>query len=217
MLKIISNAVTAMRGLIGSRLFWSVLVISPPALAGMDYHGFHIDDHLLSDEQKARFSSLDAPSLDRQLDIVESVGLAPDILNFFRGITIFVDPALRGNPGYFSVRDGQAIISVQPIVFAENKPILLHELLHAYHYGVLSMRNQTILDAYDAAKHGNFYPAPFQNSHFLSNEKEFFAISGTIYLFGKIQQPPFDCAILANTAPDYLAFLGKTFGQHPCR
>jgi len=183
----------------------------------MAYHGFHIDDHLLSDQQKADFSSKDAPSLDRQLDIVESVGLAPDVLNFFKGITIYVDPELRGNPGYFSVRDGTAIVSVQPLVFPDNKPILLHELLHAYHYGVLSMSNPTIRDAYGAPRRGNAYPAAFQNSHFLSNEKEFFAISGTIYLFGNIQQPPFNCEILAKTAPGYLEFLGKTFGEHPCK
>jgi hypothetical protein len=41
-------------------------------------------------------------------------------------------------------------------------------------------------------------------------------VTSTIYLFGRIQQPPFDCRILSTTAPAYLAFLEKTFGRHEC-
>jgi hypothetical protein len=32
------------------------------------------------------------------------------------------------------------------------KPILLHELLHAYHFNILSLRNPAILKAYDSAR-----------------------------------------------------------------
>jgi hypothetical protein len=61
------------------------------------------------------------------------------------------------------------------------------------------------------------YPEKFQGAHFLENPKEYFAVMGTIYLFGRIQQPPFDCAVLVKTDPDYLAFMAKEFGPHTCQ
>jgi hypothetical protein len=191
-------------------------MISPTAMAGMSYHGFYIDDHLLNSEQRDSFSSLASNSVIRQLNIVESVGLSPEILEFFKGIKILVDPDLQGNPGFFSVHDGKGIVRVQPIVFAENRPILLHELLHAYHYYVITLKNPVILNAYDSARYANFYPLEFKKTHFLSNEKEFFAVTSTIYLFGKIQQPPFNCEILAKNFTQYLEFLENTFGLHRC-
>ncbi|HEV7816714.1 MAG TPA: hypothetical protein VGP06_16640 [Janthinobacterium sp.] len=203
-------------GSIRALLLSALFLASPLAMAQVEYHGFHIDDHLLDSAQKADFSPAAVDSVIEQLHIVESVGLPPELLDFFKGTRILVDPALRGNPGYFSVRDGEGAVRIQPIVFPANKPILLHELLHAYHYAVLSMKNPAILKAYDAASRSGVYPAQFQKAHFLSNDREFFAVTGTIYLFGKIQQPPFNCAILSTSDPDYLAFLENTFGRHEC-
>jgi hypothetical protein len=201
------------RALLLSMLF----LVAPPAMADIEYHGFAIDDHLLDDGQKARFASQPAASVIEQLNIVEAAGLPPDILAFFKKTNILVDPAVRGNPGLFSIRDGAGAVRIQPIVFPANKPILLHELLHAYHFYILSLKNPAIVDAFDAASRDGTYPAQFQKAHFLQNEKEYFAVTSTIYLFGNIQQPPFNCAILSKTDPAYLAFLEKTFGRHECR
>jgi hypothetical protein len=61
------------------------------------------------------------------------------------------------------------------------------------------------------------YPLRFQQRpNFLSNEKEFFAVTGTIYLFGKIQQVPFTCETMSKSDPAYMAFLESTFGHHEC-
>lgn len=193
-----------------------LLFVSPLAMADIDYHGFHIDDRLLDGGQKENFAGQPAASVIEQLNIVEAAGLPPAILDFFKQTKIVVDPAVRGNPGLFYIRDGVGAVRIQPIVFAANKPIMLHELLHAYHFYVLSLRNPAIVDAFDAASRSGVYPAQFQRAHFLQNEKEFFAVTSTIYLFGKIQQPPFNCETLSKTAPAYLSFLERTFGRHEC-
>lgn len=194
-----------------------LFLLSPVAMAELAYHGFHVDDHLLDDGQKAVFSALASASVTEQLHIVEALDLPPELLDFFKKTKIMVDPALRGSPATFVVYDGKGAIHIQAIVFPANKPILLHELLHAYHYAVLSLNNRAILNAYDVASHAGVYPAQFQHAHFLSNDKEFFAVTGSIYLFGNIEQPPFNCAIVSTSDPAYLAFLEKIFGHHPCK
>lgn len=179
------------------------------AVAG-DYHGFQIDEHarqLAPDELN---------SLTAQLDVVEAVGLPPAVLDVLKQTPIVVDPELRGQPGIFAVRRDQGAVYVRPIVFEANKPILLHELLHAYHFRVLRMDRPEIEQAYRAVKASNAFPARFQSAHFLENAKEFFAVTGTIYLFGNIQQPPFSCATLAKLPADYLDFLAARFGPHVC-
>lgn len=202
-----------------SRIFLmlSLLLAAPAAFADMEYHGFTIDDHLLDDAQKASFAAQPAASMIEQLNIVEAAGLPPAILDFFKKTKIVVDPSIRGNPGLFSERGGEGAVRIQPIVFPVNRPIILHELLHAYHFHILSLKNPAIRDAYDAASRAGIYPAKFQQAHFLQNAKEYFAVTSTIYLFGEIQQPPFNCATLAKNDPAYLAFLEKTFGHHECR
>ena len=200
-----------------ARLLMTLCLLSPLALAQTDFHGFHVDQRLLDTAQKASYAGMPAASLLGQLGIVESVGLLPEQLAFFKQVNILVDPALRGNPGVFSVRDGEGVVGVQPVAFPDNKPILLHEFMHAYHFSVLKLNNAAILDGYAAAKRAGVYPAAFQSAHFLANAKEYFAVTSTIYLFGKIQQPPFNCEVLAKNDPTYLAFLEKTFGHHDCR
>jgi hypothetical protein len=194
----------------------SLLLAAPFAFADMEYHGFRIDDHLLDSAEKASFAGQPAASVIEQLNIVEAAGLPPAILDFFKKTRIVIDPSIRGNPGVFSERDGEGAIRIQPIVFPANRPIMLHEHLQAYHFNVLSLKNPAIRDAYDAASRAGAYPAKFQRAHFLQNAKEYFAVTSTIYLFGDIQQPPFNCAILAKNDPAYLAFLEKTFGHHDC-
>ena len=197
-------------------LGFCLCVAAGSAMADMDYQGFHVDEQLLGSEQQSAFASADAPSVSRQFDIVDGVGLPPDVLSFLKSVKIVVDPALRGNPGVFSVESGQGMVRIQPIVFEADKPILLHELLHAYHYAVLSLKNPAIRSAYALAKDGNVYPAAYQRAHFLENEKEFFAVTGTIYLYKNIHQPPFNCTLISSSDPAYLAFLEHTFGKHEC-
>lgn len=190
-----------------------LLTVSPLALADIDYHGFHIDDHLLGVADRDAFTR----SIIGQLDIVERANLPPAMLAFFRQTRIEVDPSIKGNPGVFRVDQGAGAVFVRPEPFPDNKPILLHEMLHAFHFGVLTMRSQPILDGFAAASAAGVYPPAFHRAHFLENAKEYFAVTGTIYLVGEIQQPPFNCAGLAKSDARYIAFLAATFGPHDCK
>lgn len=183
---------------------------TPTLSESTEYHGFRVDDHLLSAQQKAVF----LPSFIKQLTIVESVGLPVEALDFFREIPIVVDPTLREMPGQYT---GTGIVRVQPVPMAGNKPILLHELLHAYHQKIVSLQNQDVIRAYQKEKQPGVFPANFQSAHFLENNREYFAVTASIFLFGDIQQPPFNCAIVAKNDPEYLAFLAGLFGPHPCK
>jgi hypothetical protein len=176
-----------------------------------EYRGFQIDESAQPGGLPPRVMA----SLQEQLDIVEAVGLPAPVLGALKQTKILVDPDLRGNPGVFSVQGGEGAVRVRPVVFPANKPILLHELLHAYHFSVLSMRNREVVQGYQYAREHKLFPQ-YQAAHFLENPKEYFAVTGTLYLFGDIQQPPFSCAALANLGPDYLAFLAAQFGPREC-
>lgn len=196
-------------------LLATLLVLSPAAMAGFEHHGFTIDDSLLNSEQKASFAAGGAASLAEQLTIVESVGLPADMLDFFKKTRVVINPAFRGNAGKFSVQNGEGLVTVPLSAHPANKPVLLHEFLHAYHFRI--GRTPAIKGAFDAASGAGVYPAEYRRAHFLENPGEFFAVTGTIYLFGQIQQPPFNCQTLAKNDTDYLAFLEKTFGRHECK
>ena len=176
-----------------------------------EYNGFKID------ESRAHLSRAAQASLFKQIDIIESAALPPAVLDAMKQTPIVVDPDLRGNPGIFAVQRGVASVYVQPIEFPPNKPILLHEFLHAYHFQVLHLDRPEIQEEFRLVKDSSLFPARFQSSHFLENAKEFFAVTGTLYLFGNIQQPPFDCTTLARLRPQYLNFLKSQFGPPRCR
>lgn len=179
------------------------------AAAVIELHGFHVDTHQTSPSQLGAV----LPSLGDQLAIVESVGLPPRVLAFMRSVPLVIDPALSGNPGFYK----KGVVLIQPIVFPKDKPILLHELLHAYHLQTLPLPTPEIRSAYDDAIRTDMYPVSFRSAHFLENPREYFAVIGTIYLFGKIQQPPYDCKIPAARQPQFLAFLAAQFGPHDCK
>jgi hypothetical protein len=191
-------------------VFIVTFAISAAALAA-DSHGFRVLDprNALTAEAQA--------SLDEQLQIVESVGLPPAVLDTLRQTPIVIAPNLQGQPGIFSVRDGEGVVLVRPVQFPANKPILLHELLHAYDFKTFHMADPKVAETYRRVKDSGLFPAQFQSSHFLANAKEFFAVTGTLYLFGDIQQPPFSCASLAKLGQDYLDFLAQQFGPHTCK
>jgi hypothetical protein len=189
----------------------ALMVLAASHALAAEYNGFKIDD------SKAGLSSEARESLFKQLDIIESAALPPAVLDAMKQTPVVVDPDLRGNPGIFAVRDGVAAVHIQPIEFPLNKPILLHEFLHAYHFRVIHLDRPEIQEEFQLVKHSNLFPARFQSSHFLENAKEFFAVTGTLYLFGNIQQPPFDCTALSRLRPQYLKFLDSQFGPTRCR
>jgi hypothetical protein len=87
--------------------------------------------------------------------------------------------------------------------------------LHFYHAHVfpLGIEDPTILFHYKAAK------SIYQNAdgYALRNEEEFFAVTASIFLYGKDTYEPFTRAQLKEKQPDYYNYLVWLFGFDPDR
>jgi hypothetical protein len=146
-------------------------------------------------------------SVKHQIDIVADCGAKPEILASFRSHLITLNPKIAGDNGKFS-EDGVEIGSAPE---TPENPILLHELLHAYHPLVMPMgvQNPDILLYYNRARDNQLYPV---NEYLLTNQKEFFAVTASLYLWGHVSREPFARDKLKAQQPIYYAWLGRCFG-----
>jgi len=92
------------------------------------------------------------------------------------------------------------------------RPVVLHELLHAYHYRVMpqGFEDRAIKFYYEHAKDQHFYPA---DSYLLSNQKEFFAVTASVFLYG--EDLKLTRAYIKEKQPDYYSHLVWLFGFDP--
>jgi hypothetical protein len=189
----------------------ALAVIAAPVFAADDttngtltYRGFTVE---MSAVQNAwNLAAIDS-SVKHQIDIVADCGAKPEILAFFRSRLITLDPKIFGDGGRFN-ENGVAISSSPE---SPEKPILLHEFLHAYHAQVMPMgvQNPDILLYYNRARNYQLYPA---NEYLLTNQKEFFAVTASLYLWGHVSREPFTRDKLKAQQPIYYAWLGRQFG-----
>lgn len=196
-----------MRVLLATVLLWVGLLVLPCQAQAeyMSYKGYLIDTSGWS-------GGLEGDAMARlrgQIDIVEQVGLPASVVVFFKSRPLVLDHSLR-QPG----EDMNGRLVINPMLVDNIHPVALHEYLHALHFERLGLRNPEIRAAYGRAMSQGFYPGKYRNAHFLENEKEYFAVLGTIYLFGNIQQPPFNCQISKERDPAFIAFLAGVFGVH---
>jgi hypothetical protein len=203
------------------RLFFlcAALVTTVPAGAQTDpFRGFIIDMSRLTPEQKQSLT----PSYQQQIKIIEDANLPKEMLEFFKTVPTIIDPALSkgGKSAVYrrSKKDpkGHVVVDTTPIDPA--KPVLLHEMLHAYDSSFWDFNHPVVLAQYKKAIDHRLYSAKAEKSHFLENPREYFAIAGTIYLVGTIKQEPYDCKIIAAKQTELVEFLERTFGPKPhCR
>jgi len=168
------------------------------------YRGFTLD--VSAATKFSNFSDIET-SLERQIDIVADSGVRPEIIEFFKSQRITVVPGLeseKGQPGLFEPRRG-VLIAAMP---KQREPVLLHELLHAFQANRLGDNNPEISTYYERARANHFYD---QHSHMMQNVKEYFAVSGSLYLVGRLDQPPYYRERLKQQ-PNYYAWLGQQFG-----
>jgi hypothetical protein len=109
------------------------------------------------------------------------------------------------------------VIMVRPIMLTasskeKNRPVMLHELLHAYHNLVMPQgyRNAGILMHYNAAKAGKLYPA---GAYLLTNVREFFAVTASVFLHG--DDGAITRVMIKEKQPDYYHYLVWLFGFDP--
>ncbi|MBE7496395.1 MAG: hypothetical protein HS117_15745 [Verrucomicrobiaceae bacterium] len=183
--------------------------LAPGGMRGAElaYHGFTVNTDAI--EGTANRDSVIA-AVKRQIDIVETVGLADEIVAFFRTVPVRMLADTDGTPGVYSARMNR--VALKGVELAATKPILLHELLHAYH-------DQKMPDGGNNAQVKKFYELALtryrmkKSEYFLTNEKEFFAVTASIFLFGPIKRAPFDRATIQSTQPNYWLYLEGLFGK----
>jgi hypothetical protein len=200
-----------------------------------------------------------AGALRHQIDIVESVGLSPHVLQFFHSIPIVADEAacldtppildLPGrplacygpsapdhvkspqrkpreatvwdrekvqwtNPDPVDLAEDTArgVVMLRPPMLDLQQPVMLHELLHAYHARMMprGVQNPSILLYYKVAKSQHLYP---DDAYLLTNEKEFFAVTASVFLYGK--DGPITRLGIKEKQPDYFKYLVWLFGFDP--
>jgi hypothetical protein len=167
------------------------------------YHGWQVD---LTNAKGAESDQKMVAAVKRQLDIVERAGLKPQVLEFMRTIKIWANPAnAKFGPGHYGSATG---VDLRVKLLEADKPIILHELLHAYHDRLVpeGFKNPDIRRFFENGK--ALWPA---DSYMLSNNREFFAMTASVYLFGDIDRPPFSRAELRSKQPQYYRWLAALF------
>ena len=170
------------------------------------YRGFTVD---MSGAANAPNGPALESSLKHQIDITADCGASAATMAFFRSQEIFVVPGQGDGGGHFSANSKG--VSVDPAVEAPEKPVVLHELLHAYHYRVLpnAFENADVLRFYQRARDNALYP---EDSYVMKNVREFFAVTASLYLWGNVDRPPHSRANLHDKQPVYYKWLGDLFG-----
>lgn len=179
----------------------------------MEIHGFKVEYDKVGIDALQRMQ----PLLEQQMEIVEQSGVPPTVLAFFKSVPVVIVKELDTGFGHARVDEGgRQIVELKAASLPRDRPILLHELLHAYH-GVKLGPTPMIRDSYQQALKSGVYKR-YAGAHFLENPREYFAVIGSIFLYGKkIDQPPFDCELPAKYQPQFIAFLAEQFGAHPCK
>ncbi|MBU6299875.1 MAG: hypothetical protein KJS68_16695 [Alphaproteobacteria bacterium] len=183
-----------------------------PAFAdenALNYRGFTVNTSIIGGADN---TAAVLESLRHQIDIVADCGMKPDILTFFRNRHITLRHIKGDEPGCFAVGKG-VMIDAEPQ--STEKPILLHEFLHAYHFLAMpeGIENPDVLHYYRIAKNDHLYRMEKPGDlYLLKNPKEFFAVTGSCYLWGTVDRQPYTRERLKEKQPYYTAWLGRLFG-----
>ena len=146
-----------------------------------------------------------------QIDIVYEVGLSEEVLTFFQSVPFeLVPPGSLKSPGRYGGKLRGLQVSAM-LTAVGHKPVLLHELMHAYHDQRIEsgFRNPDILKYFERAQGLTAY-AP--RSHMMENAGEFFACAATTYLYGVTAQEPFQREKVKKNQPEFFAYLQRLFG-----
>jgi hypothetical protein len=192
-------------GALCAALFFSALMadkaVADPLV--FTYHGWQVD---LTAARGAEPEQKMVAAVQRQLDIVEQVGLKPNVLQFMRSIPVWADPSKASSgPGHYGSKTG---VDLRVKQLEGDKPIILHEFLHAYHDKMVpqGFNNADIKQFFDRGR--QFWPG---DSYMVSNNREFFAVTASVYLFGGIDRPPYSRAELRAKQPRYYEWLAQLF------
>ena len=128
-------------------------------------------------------------------------------------VNVWANPKKTGKgPGHYSRKTG---IDLQMDQLEPKKPILLHELLHAFHDQQLpgGFSNADVEKFYERGKEAG-WP---RDSYLMSNSHEFFAVSASVYLYGDIPRPPESRKLLRAKQPQFYQWLADLYDDGKAR
>jgi hypothetical protein len=145
---------------------------------------------------------------EHQVDLVEATVLDASTKAFLRRFPVVVQTGASAG-SHYNGGESVAIAIADP---GDDRPILLHEYMHVYHFRMLpdGKRNPDILAFYERAREGGFYPA---GAYVLKNPSEFFAMTASAYLHGRLAREPFTREELRQKQPVYFGYLNRLFGR----
>ncbi len=151
-------------------------------------------------------------ALRKQIDIVDRIKVSPETRSFLKSVPIVMAAATGAtgaSPGAYSGKTKN--ISMQAQLYDADKPILLHELMHAYHDQKLAggFGNPDVLKLFQEAGASNKFPA---NSYMLSNVAEYFGMMASVYLHGSAARDPFARDSIRIKQPNAYRWLESEFG-----
>jgi len=137
--------------------------------------------------------------------------LSASVWDSEKGWPTNIDPLTRAQIAHTGV------VMVRPSTLAGRnleRPVLLHELLHAYHDHFMpgGFGNPVALFWFKQTTDKQLYAA---NEYLMTNEKEFFAVTASVFLFGR--DGPINRAKIKEVQPDYYKYLVWLFGFDPDR
>ena len=189
---------------------------SAPAKAGpsgarrtISYSGVNVD---VTDLASTSDAEAVLAALRQQIDIVDRIKVSPETRSFLKSVPIVMAPstgAPGASPGAYSGKTKS--ISMQARLYDPDKPILLHELMHAYHDQKIAggFGNPDILKLFQEAGASHRFPA---DSYMLSNVAEYFGMMASVYLHGSAARDPFARDSIRIKQPDAYRWLEKEFG-----
>src|SRR6185369_11782921 len=137
-------------------------------------------------------------AIQKQIDGIETLGIAQDIVGFMRTVPLRADPAHDGAPARYERAKG---VDFRLDALDRKKPILLHELLRAFQEQKLKANDNAIIaDAWQESRASGVWPA---SAPMLRSAPDFFAATATVYLFGTIDTEPFTQGRLHEVQPEY--------------
>ena len=183
---------------------------APPPQLVFDYHGWRVD---ASKAGRGLAPEKTVKALKTQIDIVEHVGLKPQILAAMRTQPVLADPTVGREAGRYSAARS-ILLRVKRL--DAKKPILLQALLSAYQDqhipGGFNNPQIAAFRAEAAARH--VWP---RNAVMLQSNGEFFAETASAYLYGAITREPYTRADLRKTQPVYYQWLATLFDDGKAR
>lgn len=143
--------------------------------------------------------------IEQQIAIVGTAPVRADIKAFWAAQVIHINR----KPGEGSRAADQVFITRDP--FPDDNPVLLHELIHRWHFDRLAdtPRVQPLRDAFAAEKAHPHWPA---QTYMYSNISEYLAMCASVVIHGRAARPPYTREEVRTKLPATYAFIIREFG-----